>query len=382
MNRSSRLHASAVLPGTIAAIMGGKLRRLLPLVRRPLISVVIPCYNYGRYLRACVDSVCTNQDGVDLDIIIVDDRSTDDSLSIAHGIASTNPSVRVIEHAENTGAITTYNDGLSLARGDYVVLLSADDLLAPGALPRAAGVMEMEPWIGMVYGRTRPFFDHPPIAQPGAGDWIHWPGSDWLRIRCQSGYNVIASPEVMMRTSLLRRIGLYRTDLPHAGDLEMWLRAATHSDIAFLVGADQAFYRKHQANMHKTTFKSGSHDGALVDLEQRWQAFEVALRQSDDAAHLASLLRLARGAIARHAIQYSNYAFARGSRDFPFAAFESLAKRARPDVADSADGRSLARRKRLRMMPALPLHPLLAPAAISLRLVELGRRFRRSRTGV
>lgn len=378
---SFQSRAAAVLPRLIAQNMGGAMRHLEPLRRRPRVSVVIPCYNYGRYLPACVASALDHQDGVDVEILIVDDKSTDDSLAIARAIADQHPEVSILENAVNMGAVATYNHGLTLARGDYVMLLSADDLLTPGALTRAASVMEMAPSIGLVYGAAPAFHNTPPAARTGHGDWIYWPGQDWLRIRCQSGYNVIASPEVMMRTAVLRQIGLYRPDLPHAGDLEMWLRAATVSDVGFLVAADQAFYRKHQTNMHKAIFKSGTHEGGLIDLEQRWQAFQAALGSSASALH-SQLLATARASIARHAVNSINYAFARGQRSFPVSAYEALAHSLQPNLDSTAGGQALARRKRLGMVRGMPLHPAWAASAIALRMIELGRRARRTLVGV
>ncbi len=109
-------------------------------VTRPTVSVVIPCYNYGRYLPECVASV-TAQPGVELEIIIVDDASTDGSQDVARALAAADPRIRLLLHAENARHIITYNDGLALATGDYVVLLSADDLLAPGSLARSTSLM-------------------------------------------------------------------------------------------------------------------------------------------------------------------------------------------------------------------------------------------------
>src|SRR4051812_45731281 len=100
------------------------------------VSVVIPCYNYGEYLAACVDSVLA-QAGVDVEILVIDDASTDDSARTATAIAGRDPRVEVRVHRANIGHIRTYNEGLAWASGDYTVLLSADDLLAPGALRRA-----------------------------------------------------------------------------------------------------------------------------------------------------------------------------------------------------------------------------------------------------
>ena len=350
--------------------------------RRATVTVVVPCYNYGRYLRQCVASIVDHQPGIDIEVIIVDDCSPDGSVELARAIAAEDGRVRVISHETNRGHIATYNDGLAAATGEFVLLLSADDILTPGALTRGASLMVADERVGLVYGRSVPFVATPPPARTKESDWIVWPGADWLRMRCLSGYNVIASPEAMMRTSLLRDFGLYRPDLPHAGDFEMWMRVAAVADIGFLVDVDQAYYRQHAANMNVRMFRSGTAEGQLIDIRQRWKAFETVLtgvgRNLDGADRL---LETARRRLGAQALRYVNYAFARGFRDFPIKEFETFAREIFPAVGDTAAGRALARRKRLGMMP-VPLHPLWAPSAIGWRLEETARRWRRSRVGI
>ena len=75
--------------------LGGSRRPATPLRRQPLVSVVIPCYNYGRYLRSCVDSVRTHQPGIELEIIIVDDASSDDTPRIASELEASDRRIRV-----------------------------------------------------------------------------------------------------------------------------------------------------------------------------------------------------------------------------------------------------------------------------------------------
>ncbi len=135
-----------------------------PLLRRPTVSVVVPCYRYGHYLPGAVRSVLDQTD-VDAEVLIVDDASPDDSGEVAEALAAADPRIRVLRHAENKGHIATYNDGLEAVDGEYVVLLSADDLLPPGSLGRATALMEANPSVGMVYG-------HPLRLprQPTAGD--------------------------------------------------------------------------------------------------------------------------------------------------------------------------------------------------------------------
>ncbi len=248
-------------------------QRVAP-TRTARVSVVVPCYNYAHYLPACLGSAL-DQPGVEVEAIVVDDASSDGSGEVAEDLSAADPRVKLIRHPRNKGHIATYNDGLDAARGDYLVLLSADDLLAPGSLARAAALLEAHPAVGFAYGRAVQFSGDAPTGDAGSvRSWTIWPGNDWLRMRWRTGRNCIWSPEVMMRSSLQRRIGGYRADLPHAADMEMWMRAAAASDVGHIDGPDQAYYRMHTANMHITNFDGACARGALVDIQQRRLTFE------------------------------------------------------------------------------------------------------------
>ena len=113
--------------------------------RRPSVSVVIPCYQYGHFLPDCVRSVL-DQEGVDVRVLIIDDASPDDSAEVALRLAADDQRVEARVHEVNQGHIATYNEGLlGWADGDYSVLISADDLMTPGSLARATAVMEADP---------------------------------------------------------------------------------------------------------------------------------------------------------------------------------------------------------------------------------------------
>lgn len=366
----------------LVASTNGRIRNARPLDRIARVSVVIPCYNYGRYLKECVASVTQNQPGVEVEVIIVDDKSTDDSVLIARSIQASDSRIRLIEHIQNAGHIATYNDGLQTATGEYILLLSADDLVTPGALTRAAELLSAEPSVGLVYGNAIPFTGSAPPSRRDRKKWIIWSGPDWLRDRCKSGYNVASSPEVVMRASVLQAIGGYRSDLPHAGDFEMWMRASAVACVGFVMGVDQAYYRKHNTNMHKKDFRSGTSRGGFVDLEQRWRSFEAVLTGvGSRLADCEELLQTARETMARQALECTNYAYARGFHDFPFKEFDDLAREIHGDVASTRTGRASARRKRFGILP-FPLHPLWAAPALIWRLEEGIRRWRRYRIGV
>ncbi|KQW22254.1 hypothetical protein ASC80_02345 [Afipia sp. Root123D2] len=232
-------------------------------------SVIVPCYNYARYLKACVDSILSQ--GVDVHVLIIDDCSSDDTPAVGAELAK-DPRVTFLRHEVNQGHIRTYNEGLALATGDYTALVSSDDLLTPGALQRAQAVLDAHPEVGMVYGHSIYFQSESDLPRPRIGKprVDIWHGRDWIAQRCKTATSCISSPEVVVRTSLQQRLGGYRVDLPHAGDLEMWLRFAAYGTVAYLGEVDQAYYRKHSASMHVTTFNS-----VLADLRQRKTAFDA-----------------------------------------------------------------------------------------------------------
>lgn len=98
---------------------------------KPQISVIVPVYNVQRYLPACLDSVL-GQEGCSLEVILIDDGSTDRSGAICDEYAALDPRIRVI-HQANAGAAAAKNTGLRLAAGEFLAFLDSDDFLEPGA---------------------------------------------------------------------------------------------------------------------------------------------------------------------------------------------------------------------------------------------------------
>lgn len=221
----------------------------------PTIDVIVPCYNYGRFLRSCVDSVLS-QRGCEVRILIIDDASTDDSLAIARSLAERDGRIQVVAHEKNRGHIATYNEGIEWLSADYMLLLSSDDMLAPGAFARALALMEADRSIGFVYGTSVRFTVQADIgaavqriARAGESAPSVDQGIALVRRFCADPVNRIETATAVVRTSLQKRVGGYRPEIPHSGDMEMWLRLAAHGKVGF-VPAVQAFTRIHANNMH------------------------------------------------------------------------------------------------------------------------------------
>ena len=124
-----------------------------------LFSVIIPCYNYAAFLPEAVASVAA-QDFHDLETIIVNDGSPDDTADVAARLVRDHaaPNLRYVEQA-NQGAAMARNAGIALARGEWIVALDTDDMLAEGFLAAAAGRIADNPDVDAVSGAYKEFGD-------------------------------------------------------------------------------------------------------------------------------------------------------------------------------------------------------------------------------
>jgi glycosyltransferase involved in cell wall biosynthesis len=239
------------------------------------IDVIVPCYRYAHYLITCVESVLS-QPLTDVRVLIIDDASPDNTAEVAGELAARDPRVHFIRHTVNRGHIATYNEGLDWVEGDYTVLLSADDLLTPGSLSRAVGLMDAHPEVGLAYGRGILFRSEPPPWTRPVPEGCRWEileGGEFLESCCADGVNPICTPTAVTRTWLQKKLGGYRKELPHAGDMEMWMRFAVHSQIG-IINEEQAYYRQHETNMSNEWYKA-----TLADWEQRKAAFDTLFRE-------------------------------------------------------------------------------------------------------
>jgi len=117
-----------------------------------MISVVIPAYNYADYLPAAIDSVLA-QGIEDIEILVCDDASTDNTPEVIARYEAAHPSVHGYRNLVNLGAVININYAVSLAHGDYILVLGADDYLAPGALAHLKAALDDHPECGYAFGR-------------------------------------------------------------------------------------------------------------------------------------------------------------------------------------------------------------------------------------
>ena len=181
----------------------------------PTVSVVIPCYNQARYLPDAIRSV-REQTHQPIECIVVDDGSTDRTSEVAAELGA-----HVI-HQANGGVSAARNAGLSVARGELVVFLDADDVLLPAALARGSSALVAQPAAAAVVSRCEVMDEHGTLVAARHHDVD--PSNlyrGWLLS------NFVWTPgAAMFRRAALAELGGFCTDYGPAADYALYLRLA------------------------------------------------------------------------------------------------------------------------------------------------------------
>jgi len=123
----------------------------MPVVEsNPLISFVVLCYRFEKYLGLCIESILSQQGDYPFEIVIIDDASPDNSLAVARSFA--HPGIRVVSHKFNLGHAATVNEGMTLTRGSYIARIDGDDYYCSNFLSVVMPIFEQHPEVGLIYG--------------------------------------------------------------------------------------------------------------------------------------------------------------------------------------------------------------------------------------
>lgn len=260
----------------------------------PLVSIIIPCFNAGRYLGATLASVSA-QTWHRVETILIDDGSTDDSLEVAQRFAS--PTVKLIKQ-ENAGAGAARNRGLRCAHGDYIQYLDADDLLSPDKIAAQVSCLRACDRRKLGVSATRYFTDgtapESGVLQSG------WPLVDtddpleWL-IQLHGGNGAKQGSMVQTGSWLVPRAILDEAgpwdELPTPDDDgEYFARVVLVSTGIRRCLGGEVYYRKHPPTQGSLSSKRAKtfQEGALRSLELRATAI---LNRTSDAGARSALAR-------------------------------------------------------------------------------------------
>lgn len=221
----------------------------------PTVSFVVPCYKLAHLLGECIESILSQTYG-DFEILIMDDCSPDNTAAIAHSFQD--PRIRYIRNEINLKHLQNYNKGISLARGKYIWLISADDCLRrPYVLDRYVRLLDEHPNVGYVFcsavglfhGEETDILDY---SMHGSRDAV-FQGRRFLEKLIHA--NTIVAASGCVRKECYEKVGLFPLDLPWGGDWYLWCAFALHFDVGYFA-EPMVSYRRHEVSMTNVLMES------------------------------------------------------------------------------------------------------------------------------
>jgi len=202
------------------------------------VSVIMPALNAERFIAAALRSLLRERDKVDLDIIVIDDGSTDRTREIVQGFAAENPELRLLSNPRK-GIPAARNTGLDAIRQDcaFVTFLDADDLSYPGRIARQRALLIQDPTIDVLYGIVEMF------TQADEAGLAPVRGSRTKLIR---GPYLQSS---MYRRAVIEDVGRFDESFRQGDDSDFVLRVIERKFRLVLDDGVAAYYRRHDANV-------------------------------------------------------------------------------------------------------------------------------------
>jgi glycosyltransferase involved in cell wall biosynthesis len=208
--------------------------------RSPLVSVVVPSYNYGHLIAETIESV-RSQSYANWEMVVVDDGSTDDTQAVVSRWANSDSRIRYFRQ-ENSRQAAARNQGLKQARGEYFQFLDADDLIEPRKLEQQVGFLEQQPHVDITYSGVTYFAEAHKSERLLSRQYSSWEGKDsWMPeisgtgrdlLITLLGNNIMVVNSPLMRRRVIDRVGMFDVDLTPVEDWEFLIRCAV-ADLRF-----------------------------------------------------------------------------------------------------------------------------------------------------
>jgi hypothetical protein len=289
----------------------------------PAVSVVIPAYNQSSYLRRAISSAL-DQSWADLELVVVDDGSTDDTRAVCDSFAADRRLRYVYQDNDGTSGLGARNRAMLEARGEWIALLDQDDVWAPTKLSRQLDAAAAEPGAGLVFCLAR-FIDHDGTCTGEQRRDVP-EGDVYPKLLVRNWYYASTG---MFRRRLLRVAGL-PTRGAGSGDRVLWLAIARHTR-ALVVREHLCDYRFHAQNYSMSLLERP--DGAFRHEMLRWRAIatHVPLVSMDRPDHRAALALAQR----RNSRRFFEVALAAARRGDPATRREAerMARVAAPELS-------------------------------------------------
>jgi glycosyltransferase involved in cell wall biosynthesis len=273
-----------------------------PITSTPLVSFVVPCYNYGRYLPDCLRGIFDQKGHDDFEIIAVDDGSTDNTRAVLREFAD--PRLRVILHEKNLGHVATVNRGLAESRGRYVVRVDPDDRHRACFLAETVPILERYPEVGLVHGDVALVNENGEVTAELGGTLGEEDrkGNELVRILQK---NYICAPTVLAR----REAWMSAWPVPEGLAFNDWyfnVMLARRYEYCY-VNKVLADYRVHSANHHSRIVLNKTEEPSVL-----WVLNKVYSERETNSDLETAKQRVRRAVYAAHYLDFADKYFGAG----------------------------------------------------------------------
>ena len=237
------------------------------------VTVVMPAYNAERYIPEAIESVLS-QTHADFEFIIVDDGSTDGTLSIAESYAQKDRRIRLVSHS-NVGEVVSLNRALDLAHNEWIVCMHADDVMLPDRIERQIAFVEENPDVAVA--STCVYYINENGKTVGK---YQSPYTSRARIEESVQRNEVIGfhhPAVIMRKSVIKEVGGYRQETWPCEDVELWNRVIDHGHNVLVQPEYLLKYRKHGSSSSTSVART-----RLIRSKEDWVNACVTRRRSGE----------------------------------------------------------------------------------------------------
>jgi len=277
----------------------------------PKVSVCIPSYNYAHYIAGCIQSVL-EQTYRDYELVIVDNRSSDNTVEVVHSFRD--PRIRFFQNERNLGLVPNWNRCVSLASGEYIAVLPADDAFLPRMLERSVAMLDAHPNLGFTYSSYYMTDELGKVVQTKR-QWDQdrvMTGEDAVRTNLINA-NFAIPVTVLMRRDCYGATGGYDETYRLIVDWVLYMRAALRHDVGYIAEL-LAFHRYQQpSSVSAQTFLKKPR---LITNEELRLIGEVLPRLQTDPEWKRFRRRVHRGIIERHVLRTQGLLIRDGMENF------------------------------------------------------------------
>ena len=186
------------------------------MAENPLVSIIVPSYNQGRFIRRTLESILS-QDYRPIEIIVIDGASTDETVAILREFSSA-PELQWVSEPDS-GVVEAVNKGFQKARGEIGAIQSSDDFYLPGAISAGVAALNADPELAFAFG------DIAKVDADGK-ELSRTQLPDYSLEAVLSLETWIPQPSTFFRMAMAKSLGGWREEVPYAADTDLWLRMA------------------------------------------------------------------------------------------------------------------------------------------------------------